>query len=97
MTTGKTIALTRWTLVDKVISLLLNTLSRLVIVVPKTDQDARTLAPASFSDKNVAVHLEVTEIQLLNRIFLYLIPRDSKNLLYVCHPEHQKLDLWVPS
>ena len=32
MTTGKTIALTRWTFVGKVISLLFNTLSRLVIV-----------------------------------------------------------------
>ena len=31
MTTGKTIALTRWTFVDKVISLLFNMLSRLVI------------------------------------------------------------------
>ena len=34
MTTGKTIALTRWTLVDKVISLLFNMLSRLVITFP---------------------------------------------------------------
>ena len=32
MTTGKTIALTRWTLVGKVTSLLFNMLSRLVIV-----------------------------------------------------------------
>ena len=32
MTTGKTIALTRWTLVSKVMSLLLNILSRLVII-----------------------------------------------------------------
>ena len=32
MTTGKTIALTRWTLVDKVMSLLFNMLSRLVIL-----------------------------------------------------------------
>ena len=31
MTTGKTIALTRWTFVDQVMSLLLNMLSRLVI------------------------------------------------------------------
>ena len=31
MTTGKTIALTRWTFVDKVIFLLFNMLSRLVI------------------------------------------------------------------
>ena len=33
MTTGKTIALTRWTFVDKVLSLLLNMLSRLVITL----------------------------------------------------------------
>ena len=32
MTTGKTIALTRWTLVGKVMSLLLNMLSRLIII-----------------------------------------------------------------
>ena len=32
MTTGKTIALTRWTFVDKVMSLLLNMLSMLVII-----------------------------------------------------------------
>ena len=31
MTTGKTIALTRWTFVDKVMTLLFNMLSRLVI------------------------------------------------------------------
>ena len=31
MTTGKTTALTRWTFVDKVMSLLLNTLSRFII------------------------------------------------------------------
>ena len=34
MTTGKTIALTRWTFVGKVMSLLFNTLSRLVITFP---------------------------------------------------------------
>ena len=37
MTTGKTIVLTRWTFVDKVMSLLFNTLSRLVIAfLPRT-------------------------------------------------------------
>ena len=37
MTTGKTTALTRWTLVGKVMSLLLNMLSRLVIIfLPKS-------------------------------------------------------------
>ena len=35
MTTGKTIALTRWTFVDKVMSLLFNMLSRLVITFLK--------------------------------------------------------------
>ena len=34
MTTGKTVALTRWTFVGKVMSLLLNMLSRLVITFP---------------------------------------------------------------
>ena len=34
MTTGKTITLTRWTFVGKVMSLLLNMLSRLVITLP---------------------------------------------------------------
>ena len=37
MTTGKTIALTRWTFVDKVMSLLFNMLSRLLITfLPKS-------------------------------------------------------------
>ena len=37
MTTGKTIALTKWTLVGKVMSLLFNMLSRLVIAfLPKS-------------------------------------------------------------
>ena len=37
-TTGKTIALTRWTFVVKVMSLLFNTLSRLVIPVVQIDK-----------------------------------------------------------
>ena len=37
MTTGKTIALTRWTFVDKVVSLLFNMLSRLAITfIPRS-------------------------------------------------------------
>ena len=47
MTTGKTIALTRWTFVDKVMSLLLNMLSRLVI----------TFLPRSIhKDKSSTIH-----------------------------------------
>ena len=37
MTTGKTIALTRWTFVDKVMSLLFNMLSSLVITFPSKE------------------------------------------------------------
>ena len=37
MTTGKTIALTIWTFVGKVMSLLFNTLSRFVIVLDDID------------------------------------------------------------
>ena len=41
MTTGKTIALTRWTFVGKVMSLLLNMLSRLVITfLPRSEKRA---------------------------------------------------------
>ena len=39
MTTGKTIALTRWTFVGKVISLLFNVLSRLVITFLPRSKD----------------------------------------------------------
>ena len=38
MTTGKTIALTRWTFVDNVISLLFNMLSRFVKAFPSKQQ-----------------------------------------------------------
>ena len=48
MTTGKTIALTRWTFVDKVMSLLFNMLSRLVItflsIIANTSSVIRTRA-----------------------------------------------------
>ena len=43
MTTGKIIALTRWTLVGKVMSLLLNILSRLVITfLPRREKEKYT-------------------------------------------------------
>ena len=48
MTTGKTIALTIWTFVDKVMSLLFNTLSRLVIA----------FLPRSILGKDVDLKLE---------------------------------------
>ena len=63
MTTGKTIALTRWTVVGKVMSLLLNMLSRLVITFPPSSKClliswlqspsavmSNTLLPSSFCE-----------------------------------------------
>ena len=45
MTTGKPIALTRWTFVDRVVSLLFNMLSRLVIAfLPRSKQKTLVLA-----------------------------------------------------
>ena len=46
MTTGKTIALTRWTFVGKVMSLLLNMLSRLVITfLPRSKRQGQPRVP----------------------------------------------------
>ena len=51
MTTGKTIALTRWTFVDKVVSLLFNMLSRLVIgFLPRSKRLNFTAAVTICSD-----------------------------------------------
>ena len=61
MTTGKTIALTRRTLVDKVMSLLLNMLSRLVIAfLPRS----KSLL-ISWLQSSSAVILENTQVQFL--------------------------------
>ena len=52
MTTGKAIALTRWTFVGKVMSLLFNMLSRLVLAfLPKSKQGARD--SLAYSHRNV--------------------------------------------
>ena len=62
MTTGKTIALTRWTLVGKVMSLLLNMLSRLVITfLPRSK---RLLI--SWLQSPSAVYISYTNIYLLS-------------------------------
>ena len=59
MTTGKTIALNRWTFVGKVISLLLNMLSRLVIIF--LQRSKRLLI--SWLQSPSAVILEPTKIK----------------------------------
>ena len=60
MTTGKTLALTRWTFVDKVISLLFNMLSRLVITFLPRSKRLLISWPQSPS----AVTLETQKIKL---------------------------------
>ena len=60
MTTGKTIALTRWTFVGKVMSLLLNMLSRLVITFL-----ARSKQLISWLQSPSAVILEPPKIKSL--------------------------------
>ena len=59
MTTGKTIALTRWTFVSKVMSLLFNMLSRLVIAFPPRSKRLLISRPQSPS----AVILEPKKIK----------------------------------
>ena len=71
MTTGKTIALTRWTFVDKVMSLLFNMLSRLVITfLPRSK---RLLI--SWLQSPSAVILELRKIKSATvSIFPHLFP-----------------------
>ena len=47
MTTGKTIALTRWTIVGKIMSLLFNMLSRTVVLdkTPESPLDCKEIQP----------------------------------------------------
>ena len=69
MTTGKTIALTRWTFVDKVMSLLFNMLSRLIIAfLPRSK---RILI--SWMQSPYAVILEPPKIKSLT-VSIYLFP-----------------------
>ena len=69
MTTGKTIALTRWTFVDKVISLLFNMLSRLVITFfPKS-----THLLISWLQSPSAVILELPKSKVCHCFYCFLI------------------------
>ena len=66
-TTGKTIALTRWTFVDKVMTLLLNMLSRLVIAfLPRSKHIL-----ISWLKSPSAVNLELKKIKLPKIITAY--------------------------
>ena len=61
MTTGKTIALTRWTFVDKVMSLLFNMLSRLVITFfPRS----KCLLISWLQSPSAVIHIKIIGIDL---------------------------------
>ena len=55
MTTGKTTALTRWTFVDKVMSLLFNMLSRLVITFLPRTKGQKPLEQSNFKSLSQAI------------------------------------------
>ena len=65
MTTGKTIALTRWTFVGKVMSLLFNMLSRLVITFLTRSKHLLI----SWLQSPSAVILSILSISLINMCF----------------------------
>ena len=70
MTTGKTIAFTKWTFVDKVMSLLFNTLSRLFITFLPSSK--RLLI--SWLQSQAAVILEPRKRKSLFPLFPHLFP-----------------------
>ena len=86
MTTGKTIALTRWTFVGKAMSLLLNVLSRLVIAfLPRSKHlltswlqspSAVILEPKKIKSVTVSIVLapQFSSLQLLTRVRLFVTP-----------------------
>ena len=63
MTTGKTIALTMWTFVSKVMSLLLNTLSRLIIAFLPRKEKLFSPLLISWLQSPSAVILELKKIK----------------------------------
>ena len=70
MTTGKTIALTRWTLVCKVMSLLLNMLSRLVItLLPRSKRLNFMAAVTICSEFGAPQKLSLTLFPLFPHLF----------------------------
>ena len=59
MTTGKTIALTRWTFIDKIISLLFNVLSRLVITFLPRSQRLNFMAAVTICSDQGSINCPV--------------------------------------
>ena len=103
MTTGKTIALTRQTFVGKVMSLLLNMLSRLVITFlpssseSKVAQSCLTLCdPMDCSLPGSSIH-EILQARILECIAISLSRGSSqpRDLTQVSHTAGRSFNLWA--
>ena len=73
MTTGKTIALTRWTFVAKVMSLFFNMLSRLVITLLPRSNDDIIYLPRSYKCEGETVHSGGRQSQFVDHNMVTLI------------------------
>ena len=81
MATGKTIALTRWTFVGKVMSLLFNMLSRLVVAFPPRSK-CLFFSPFIYLLYNIVLVLPYTDKRLLISWEVYLSVGDSQHTMY---------------
>ena len=93
MTTGKTIALTRWTFVGKVMSLLFNMLSRLVITfLPRSKHLLiswlQSTSTVFFESKKITCMLTFTECFVCVRFVVNALPFACSHLIL-------KATLWV--
>ena len=102
VTTGKTISLIRWTLIDKVMSLLFNMLSRLVITfLPRSKHlliswlqsssavilEPRKIKPATVSTVSPFIWHEVMGLDAMILVFWMLSFRTTFSLLFHFHQE----------
>ena len=74
MTTGKTIALTRWTFVNKIMSLFLNMLSRLVITFLPRSKRLNFMAAVTICSDFGAPKNIFSSVQSLSRVRLFVTP-----------------------
>ena len=110
MTTGKTIALTRWTFVGKVVSLLLNMLSRLVITfLPRSERlliswlqspSAVIWEPKKIKSDTVSPSVSHDEISSLSHssVFLYFFALIIKEgfLISPCYSLELCIQVGIP-
>ena len=66
MTTGKTVALTRWAFVGKVMSLLLNTVSRFVTLLAESEEELKNfLMRVKKVSKTAGLNLNIQKMKII--------------------------------